>query len=47
MEFRVCLHAWTLDFFFGLVLAEFILKHSDNLSKTIQSIQVSVAEGQK
>ena len=37
----------SFDFFFGLVLAEFILKHSDNLSKALQSIQMSAAEGQK
>ena len=35
------------DFFFGLVLAELILKHSDVLSKTLQSIQMSAVEGQK
>jgi len=35
------------EFFFGLVLKEFILKHSDNLCKTLQTRQMSAAEGQK
>ena len=33
--------------FFGLMLAEFILMHSDNVSKMLQSIQMSATVGQK
>ena len=35
------------QFFYGLVLAELPLNHSDNLSKTLQSLHMSAAEGQK
>ena len=37
----------TFNFFFGLVLGDLVLRHSDNLSKTLQSLQISAAEGQK
>lgn len=32
--------------FFGLVLGEMLLRHSDNLSRAIQKIQISASEGQ-
>ena len=36
------------DFLFGAILGECLLiRHSDNLSKALQSPQVSAAEGQK
>ena len=37
----------TFNFFFGTVLGELLLKHSDNLSRTLQSSTMSAAEGQK
>ncbi len=37
----------SFDFFYGLVLAELLLSHSDNLSKTLQSSSMSAAEGQR
>ena len=37
----------TFNFFFGTVLGELLLKHSDNLSRTLQSSTMSEAEGQK
>ena len=37
----------SFELFFGLVLVELILKHSDNLSKTLQTRQMSAVEGQK
>ena len=37
----------TFDYFFGVSLGELVLKHSDNLSKTLQSTAMSAAEGQK
>ena len=33
--------------FFGVLLGELILKHSDNLSKTLQSPRLSASEGQQ
>ncbi len=36
----------TFDFMFGDVLGEMILRHSDNLSKTLQHKATSAAEGQ-
>ena len=33
--------------FFGVLLEELILKHSDNLSKTLQSPKLSASEGQR
>ena len=41
----VCMQSF--EFFFGLVLAELLLNHSDNLSKTLQSPRLSAAQGQK
>ena len=43
----VSVHMKSFDFFFGLMLGEFILKHSDNLSKTLQTMEISAAEAQK
>ena len=37
----------SFDFYFGVSLGELLLKHSDNLSKTLQSSGMSAAEGQK
>jgi hypothetical protein len=37
----------TFDFFFGASLGELLLRHSDNLSKTLQSSTMSAAEGQE
>ena len=37
----------SFDFFFGVSLGELLLKHSDNLSKTLQASNMSAAEGQK
>ena len=34
------------DFFYGLVLGELLLQHSDNLSRTLQHSSISAAEGQ-
>lgn len=36
----------SFDFFFGLVLGEMLLRHCDNLNKTLQNPQLSAAEGQ-
>ena len=41
----VCKNSFNL--FYGLVLAEVLLNHSDNLSKTLQSLHMSAAQGQK
>ena len=35
------------DFLFGVMLVEMLLKHSDNLSKTLQKETLSAAEGQE
>ena len=35
------------DFFFGASLAELILRHSVNLSRTLQKESISAAEGQE
>ena len=37
----------SFKFYFGVELAYFLLQHSDNLSKTLQSPSISAAEGQK
>ena len=37
----------TFDFLFGIMLGELLLRHSDNLSKSLQSPHMSAAEGQK
>ena len=34
----------TFDFLFGLMLAERILKHTDNLSRTLQATSMSAVE---
>ena len=34
------------DYFFGISLGQLILQHSDNLSKTLQKVDMSAAEGQ-
>ncbi len=36
----------SFEFFFGLVLGETLLRHTDNLSRTLQSEHISAAEGQ-
>ena len=36
----------TFSFYFGLVLGEMLLRHSDNLKKTLQHDKLSAAEGQ-
>ena len=43
---RVCSQMKTFDFMFGAVLGEMILRHSDNLSHTLQKRTTSAAEGQ-
>ena len=35
------------DFFFGVVLGQLVLSHSDNLSKSLQKKTCSAAEGQE
>jgi len=37
----------TFNFLFGTLLGELILKHSDNLSRTLQNVGISAAEGQE
>ena len=37
----------SIEFFYGLVLGQLLLQHSDNLSMTLQSQEMSTAEGQK
>ncbi len=37
----------TFNFFFGISLGELVLRHSDNLSRTLQSPRLSAAEAQK
>lgn len=37
----------SFDFFFGTVLGEMLLRHTDNLSKTLQDKAISAAEGQE
>lgn len=36
----------SFEFFFGLVLGETLLRHTDNLSRTLQGEHTSAAEGQ-
>ena len=36
----------SFDFFYGLVLGEMLLRHTDNLNRTIQKEHISAAEGQ-
>ena len=35
------------EFYYGITLGELILKHTDNLSKTLQHKTISAAEGQE
>ena len=35
----------TFNFFFGVLLGELLLRHSDNLSRTLQATRMSAAEG--
>lgn len=37
----------TFDYFYGIHLGKLVLKHADNLSKTLQSSTISAAEGQR
>ena len=37
----------TFTFFFGSMLSELVLKHTDNLSRTLQHVSMSAAEGQQ
>ena len=36
----------TFEYYFGVKLGSLLLKHSDNLSKTLQKTKLSAAEGQ-
>ena len=42
----VCAQMNTFDFLFGTMLGEMVLRHSDNLSRTLQDKACSAAEGQ-
>ena len=37
----------SFEFMFGVVLDQLLLRHGDNLSRTLQSPHLSAAEGQK
>ena len=37
----------TFDFYFGVYLGEMVLRHTDNLSKTLQKKELSATEGQQ
>jgi len=37
----------TFEFYFGIYLGEMILRHSDNLSRTLQKKDLSAIEGQR
>ena len=37
----------SFNFFFGVSLGKLLLRHTDNLSKTLQASSISAAEGQK
>ena len=41
----VDIHMRTFDYMYGVILGELILKHSDNLSKSLQSPSLSAVEG--
>lgn len=47
MDYGVSTTMKSFNFFFGVSLGELILRHSDNLSRTLQSSHVSAAEGQR
>ena len=36
----------TFDFYFGVYIGEMILRHSDNLNRTLEKKEISAAEGQ-
>ncbi len=40
-------HTWKHLIFFCISLGELVLRHSDNLSRTLQSPRLSAAEAQK
>ena len=46
-EVGVSLFMRKSDFLFGTIIGKCLLRHSDNLSKALQSPQVSALEGQK
>ena len=35
------------EYYFGICLGDLILRHSDNLSKTLQKTDISASEGQE
>lgn len=37
----------TFSFYFGCTLGEFVLKHTDNLSRVLQGSSISAAQGQQ
>ena len=37
----------TFNYLFGIVLGDLILRHSDNLSRTLQKVDISAAQGQE
>ena len=37
----------TFTYLFGIVLGDLILRHSDNLSRTLQKADISTAQGQE
>ena len=37
----------TFNYLFGIVLGDLILRHSDNLSCTLQKVDISAAQGQE
>ena len=41
---QTCMRSF--DFLFGAMLGELLLRHTDNLSKTLQSPGISAADGQ-
>ena len=43
----VSVYMTSFDFMFGILLGQLLLRHSDNLSRTLQSPHMSAAEGQK
>lgn len=42
----VATHMKSFNFFFGVMLGEMLLRHSDNRSKSLQAPHMSAAEGQ-
>ena len=37
----------TFNYLFGIVLGDLIFRHSDNLSRTLQKVDISAAQGQE